>query len=104
MQINMLDAKSQLSKLVKAALAGEDVIIANRGVAAVRLVPVAAAPTGRRPGRWSELEMSEAALADAFSPATEAIVAEMFNDSPGLDRTASKLSNKPQSTRSRQRK
>ncbi len=29
MQNNMLEAKNQLSKLVQAALAGEDVIIAN---------------------------------------------------------------------------
>jgi hypothetical protein len=36
MQVNMLEAKNQLSKLVKAALAGEEVIIANHGVPAVR--------------------------------------------------------------------
>ena len=36
---NMLEAKTNLSKLVNAALAGEEVIIANRGTAAVRLVP-----------------------------------------------------------------
>lgn len=40
MKINMLEAKNQLSRLVKAALAGEEVIIANHGVPAVRLVPV----------------------------------------------------------------
>ncbi len=28
----MLEAKNQLSKLVQAALAGEDVVIANKGV------------------------------------------------------------------------
>mgnify|MGYP001179701738 CR=1 FL=1 len=38
MQVNMLEAKNQLSKLVKAALAGEEVIIANHGVPAVRLI------------------------------------------------------------------
>jgi hypothetical protein len=32
-QVNMLDAKSQLSRLVKAALAGEEVIIACHGKA-----------------------------------------------------------------------
>jgi len=40
MQVNMLEAKSQLSRLVKAALAGEEVIIANHGVPAVRLLPL----------------------------------------------------------------
>jgi prevent-host-death family protein len=38
MQVNMLEAKNQLSKLVKAAQAGEVVVIANHGVPAVRLV------------------------------------------------------------------
>ncbi|WP_216909564.1 type II toxin-antitoxin system prevent-host-death family antitoxin [Synechococcus sp. CCY 0621] len=41
MQVNMLEAKSQLSKLVKAALAGEDVVIASHGDPQVRLVPCA---------------------------------------------------------------
>lgn len=40
MQVNILEAKNQLSKLVKAAQAGEEVIIANHGVPAVRLLPV----------------------------------------------------------------
>lgn len=41
MQVNMLEAKCQLSKLVKAAMAGEDVIIASHGKPQVRLVPCA---------------------------------------------------------------
>ena len=44
MQINMLDAKNQLSKLVKSALAGEEVIIASNGEPQVKLVPCTAAP------------------------------------------------------------
>lgn len=40
MLVNMHDAKSQLSKLIVAAEAGDDVIIARRGKPAVRLVPV----------------------------------------------------------------
>ena len=40
MQVNMLEAKNQLSRLVKAAQAGEEVIIANHGVPAARLVAV----------------------------------------------------------------
>ena len=40
MQVNMLEAKTQLSKLVERALAGEEVIIARDGEPAVRLVPV----------------------------------------------------------------
>ena len=55
MQVNMLDAKSQLSKLVKAVLAGEDVVIASNGVPMVRLVPVKVRSKSRKPGGWSKL-------------------------------------------------
>ena len=37
----MLEAKNQLSRLLQAALAGENVVIANKGVPVVRLVKVA---------------------------------------------------------------
>lgn len=47
MQVNMLEAKNQLSKLVKAAQAGEEVIIANHGVPAVRLQPMGNAAQAR---------------------------------------------------------
>ncbi|MDE2977093.1 MAG: type II toxin-antitoxin system prevent-host-death family antitoxin [Acidobacteriota bacterium] len=40
MLVNMHQAKSQLSKLIVAAEAGDEVIIARRGKPAVRLVPV----------------------------------------------------------------
>ena len=78
MQVNMLDAKSQLSKLVKAALEGEDVIIANNGVPAVKLVPMTAARPVRRPGAWAHLKVSEAQIADAFSAETNAGIAQLF--------------------------
>jgi prevent-host-death family protein len=38
--VNMQDAKTQLSRLVAIAVKGETVIIANRGVPAVKLEPV----------------------------------------------------------------
>jgi prevent-host-death family protein len=38
MQVNMLEAKSRLSELVRAVQAGEEVVIANRGKPVVRLV------------------------------------------------------------------
>lgn len=40
MQVNILEAKNQLSRLVKAAQAGEEVIIANHGVPVARLQAV----------------------------------------------------------------
>ena len=39
MNVNILEAKNRLSQLVKAAQAGEEVVIANRGRPMVRLVP-----------------------------------------------------------------
>jgi len=79
MQVNMLDAKSQLSRLVKAALAGEDVIIANKGVPVVKLVPVAHVQSTRKPGTWAHLNMSEQQTADAFSPEADADMAKLFS-------------------------
>ncbi|MGH8114609.1 MAG: type II toxin-antitoxin system Phd/YefM family antitoxin [Rhodanobacteraceae bacterium] len=40
MQTNILEAKNNLSQLIKAAQAGEEVVIAKRGEPVVRLVPV----------------------------------------------------------------
>jgi prevent-host-death family protein len=40
MRVNILEAKNRLSELIKSAQAGEEVVIANRGVPVVRLVPL----------------------------------------------------------------
>ena len=55
MQVNILEAKNQLSRLVKAVVAGEDVVIASNGVPMVRLVPVAKRRKLRKPGAWRHL-------------------------------------------------
>ena len=55
MKVNMLEAKNQLSKLVKAAIAGEEVVIANNGTPAVRLVRIAKPKKARKPGAWRQL-------------------------------------------------
>ena len=79
MQVNMLEAKSQLSKLVKAALAGEDVVIANHGKPVVRLVKLADQPKTRGYGAWKGLvEMTD----DWDSPQTNAAIAEAILNSP----------------------
>ena len=44
-QVNVLEAKTQLSRLLDQAEAGEDVIIARAGHPVVRLVPIAAGGT-----------------------------------------------------------
>lgn len=50
--VNVYEAKTQLSDLLKQAEAGEDVVIARAGKPIVRLVPVERR-TGKRPGRGS---------------------------------------------------
>lgn len=79
MQVNMLEAKNQLSKLVKAALEGEDVIIANHGKPVVRLVKLADAPKTRGYGSWKHLPPP---ADDWDSPETNAAIAKLFYDSP----------------------
>ena len=74
-QVNMLDAKNQLSKLVKAVLAGEDVVIASNGVPMVRLVPVKPRSKLRKPGAWSKLP---AAARDWDSPELNQLIAEVL--------------------------
>jgi prevent-host-death family protein len=46
-QVNILEAKNRLSQLVKAAQAGEDVVIANRGEPVARLVAAGPAPQAK---------------------------------------------------------
>jgi prevent-host-death family protein len=49
---NIHEAKSQLSKLVEHAMAGEEVIIARAGQPMVRLVPIHADEAPRQGGQW----------------------------------------------------
>ena len=81
MQVNMLEAKSQLSKLVKAALAGEDVVIANNGEPAVKLVPVTPARPKRKFGALAHMLKEGESFDSAFTPVVDAeIAAAMFGD------------------------
>lgn len=41
MQVNILEARNQFSRLIRIAQSGEEVIIANRGEPVARLVPAA---------------------------------------------------------------
>lgn len=79
MLVNMLDAKSQLSRLVKAALAGEEVIIASHGKAQVKLVPCAAAAGLKAPGSLSALSIQASQVDEAFGESMDQQVAQLFN-------------------------
>jgi len=56
------DAKTNLSKLIELAEAGEEVVIARRDTPAVRLVPVVAVKPKRQFGAYK----GEATVTDAF--------------------------------------
>lgn len=77
MQVNILEAKNQLSRLVKAAAAGEEVIIASNGTPMVRLVPVAAR-AGL--GGWGSLKLQARDIDAAFSPEVDAEIAKRLHD------------------------
>ena len=74
MQVNMLEAKSQLSKLVQAARDGEDVIIAKNGQPVARILPYGK-PGGMK--GWGRLKNVKG-IDSAFSAETEAQVARML--------------------------
>lgn len=73
MKVNMLEAKSQLSRLVKAALDGEEVIIANRGTPVVKLVRIEV--RRRMPGAWAGLPR---AAEDWDAPSTNRAIARIL--------------------------
>jgi prevent-host-death family protein len=79
MQVNMLEARNQLSKLVKAALSGEEVIIASNGEDQVRLVPCAAAPGLRHWAAWADQWLD---VDEAFSEVVDAEVGKLFGARP----------------------
>ena|SRR5690349_15541029 len=76
--VNMHEAKTQLSRLVDAALAGEEVVIARAGKPAVRLVPVEE-PLPRR--QFGILKGKVWAAPDAWDPMTEEELA-LWYDAP----------------------
>lgn len=57
-KVNLYEAKTNLSRLVDDALAGEDVVIARAGKPLVRLVPYRSRARRRKPGN-AKVWMSE---------------------------------------------
>jgi prevent-host-death family protein len=51
--VNVHEAKTHLSRLLDEAHAGKEIILAKAGKPYARLMPLAAAPASRRPGRLS---------------------------------------------------
>ena len=57
---NLQEAKAQLSKLIKLASQGEEVIICNAGKPVARLIPFEQKKSKRMPGGWEgKVKISE---------------------------------------------
>ena len=56
---NIHEAKSQLSKLIESALAGEEIIIAKAGKPLVKLIPYRESKKYRTPGGWEGVIIGE---------------------------------------------
>jgi prevent-host-death family protein len=76
--VNVYEAKTQLSKLINRALAGEDVVIARAGTPLVRLVPVQSQATRRIPGS----ARGQIWMADDFDDLPEEIAAAFRGERP----------------------
>ena len=72
--VNVHEAKTHLSRLLDQAHAGQEIILAKAGKPYARLLPLAAEPSQRRPGRLpgrlddSFFEPLPAAEIDAWEP------------------------------------
>lgn len=53
-KVNIHEAKTRFSKLLRRVASGEEITIANRGVAVARLVPVPAEQTTRKLGYFRD--------------------------------------------------
>jgi prevent-host-death family protein len=74
--VNLYDAKTQLSKLVERAAAGEEIIIAKAGQPRAQLVPLAERKP-RTPGAWKgKMWVSE----DFDDPLPPEILAGFYQD------------------------
>ncbi len=81
MQVNMLEAKNALSRLVAAAERGEDVILARDGKPVAKIVRYQS-PKVKPPGAWKgKVKVSP----DCDCPETNAEIAALFEESAMRD-------------------
>lgn len=64
--VNVHEAKTQFSRLLEKAHAGQEIILAKAGQPYARMLPLAAEPATRRPGR-----LGGRVSADFFEPLPE---------------------------------
>lgn len=84
--VSIYEAKTQLSKLVEMALAGQEVVIAKRKTPLVSLRPVRSSKTLRKTGALPGLVVS---MPDAFNDSLDD-----WTDDPGFPRETAKAGKK----------
>ena len=76
-QVNVYEAKSQLSKLLEQVENGDEIIIARNGRPVARLVPLQRRTSPRVPGAWK----GKVWMADDFDESDEELI-ELWENSP----------------------
>ncbi len=74
-QVNIHDAKTNLSKLLELAMSGEEVVIAKAGKAMVKLVPVLEAKED-----WFGMDENKGWIADDFDELPDDIMAAFYGE------------------------
>jgi prevent-host-death family protein len=74
-QVNIHDAKTNLSKLLELAMNGEEVVIAKAGKAMVKLVPVLEAKED-----WFGMDEGKGWIADDFDELPDDIMAAFYGE------------------------
>jgi prevent-host-death family protein len=77
--VNVHDAKSNLSELLRRVEQGDEIVIARAGKPVARLVPYVA-PAPREPGRWA----GRIVIADDFDDTSDELVA-LFEAATGTE-------------------
>ena len=77
MLVNIHEAKTQFSKLIDRAVAGEEIIVARNGRPLVRLTPILTEKSVRIPGTWK----GKVTLADDFDELPDDLL-DAFGMSP----------------------
>ena len=76
--INVYEAKTQLSRLLVAVAAGEEIVIARAGKPLAKLIPYQEAGQPREPGYWR----SQVRIAPDFDALPEPLAAAFRGEAP----------------------
>ncbi len=76
--VNIHEAKTQLSRLLEQAVAGEEILIARAGKPIARLVPFVAPAPRREPGIWQ----GQITIGPDFDSLPEGLAAGFLGEEP----------------------